>query len=243
MTVNKDTIYKNIQGEIKPFEFDERVADVFPDMINRSVPGYSQTIALLGVIANQYARENTNIYDLGCSLGASLISIANSLNNNSYHIIAVDNSSAMIGRCEKNLQRFSSHCSVELLHSDIRDIEIQNASMVVLNFTLQFLPVSQRKTLIQKIYNGLSKKGVMVVSEKIRMETAEEQKMMTELHHAFKKLNGYDDMEISAKRTALENVLVPEKLSEHEKRCKETGFSPINIVMQNLNFITYLAQK
>ncbi len=243
MTKQKDTIYRNFDGEIKPFEFDERVADVFPDMINRSVPGYFQSVALLGVIAKQYSVANSQIYDLGCSLGACTLSMSQALNDERFKIIAVDISEPMITRCKKQLQRISNKTLIEIVHADVRDIEIHNASIVVMNYTLQFLPLPEREKLIQKIYSGLNEKGVLAISEKIIFEDEEQQNRMTELHHRYKKLNGYDDMEISGKRTALENILIPETINSHKQRCESVGFQSFDVLMQNFNFITFLAQK
>lgn len=243
MTVKKDTIYQNIRGEIKPFEFDEQVAEVFPDMIKRSVPGYGQTIAMMSVIADKYAQDDSQIYDLGCSLGAMTIALGQSIKAKNCRIVAVDNSEAMIQRCNSHLQHSALACSVELQQADICDVLINNASIVVMNFTLQFLPIAKRTIMIQSIYDGLLQGGVLLISEKIHTEDSYKQQMLTQLHHSYKRLNGYDDLEISAKRTALENVLVTESVSEHQQRLTSIGFKQTTVIMQNLNFVTLLAEK
>ncbi len=243
MKQKKDTLYQDVQGQIKPFEFDERVADVFPDMISRSVPGYAQTISMLSVIAEEYAKEGSQVYDLGCSLGVATLALGQSIQGGNCKIIAVDNSLAMINRCEKNLERAYLTCPVDVIHADIRDVSIENASIVVMNFTLQFLPQDERTDLIKSIYYGLNPGGVLILSEKIQMENDEENELMIKLHHQFKRLNGYDDMEISGKRTALENVLVPETLEKHQQRISQAGFAKSTVWMQCLNFVSILAKK
>lgn len=225
------------------FRFDERVAAVFPDMIRRSVPGYGEIISLLGLFTQQYSQPNSNIYDLGCSLGASTLALREHISTEDCTIIAVDNSEAMIEQCEKNLQQISSNINVDLRCADIRDIEISNASVVVLNFTLQFIPQDERTSLMQKIYDGLLPGGVLILSEKIVFDTPEEQQQQQALHIAFKQANGYSELEISQKRAALEQVLVPESIATHQQRLQDVGFGSANVWFQCLNFASIVATK
>jgi tRNA (cmo5U34)-methyltransferase len=64
---------------------------------------------------------------------------------------------------------------------------------------------------------------------------------MTDLHHAFKRANGYSELEVSQKRTALENVLVPETLDTHRARLREAGFGAVDAWFQCFNFASLLA--
>lgn len=225
------------------FRFDERVASVFSDMIRRSVPGYGEIISLLGLFAQNYSQPGSNIYDLGCSLGASTLALRERISAEGCSIIAVDNSEAMIAQCEKNLQQIKSSIGVDLRCADIRDIEITNASVVVLNFTLQFIPLEGRNLLIKKIYDGLRPGGVLILSEKIAFDDPQEQQQQEALHIAFKQANGYSELEISQKRSALEQVLVPESVATHQQRLHDAGFSAANIWFQSLNFASIVATK
>lgn len=225
------------------FRFDERVAAVFPDMIRRSVPGYSEIISLLGLFAQQYSRPNSNIYDLGCSLGASTLALRERISAKNCQIIAIDNSEAMIEQCEKNLQQLDSNIRVDLRCADIRDVEISNASVVVLNFTLQFIPMEERELLIAKIYDGLLPGGVLILSEKVAFDSPAEQQQQETLHIAFKQANGYSELEISQKRAALEQVLVPETIATHRQRLQGAGFASSNVWFQCLNFTSIIATK
>jgi len=239
----KDTIYKENNSTIKPFEFDQRVVDVFPDMIKRSVPGYPMTLAMIGVIADKYFIEDTAIYDLGCSLGAVTFSLDNSLYNKNGKIIGVDNSEAMIHQCQNLLNVHQSQFEIEFIQADITQCDIQNASIVIMNFTLQFVPLAQREELLKKIYDGLLPGGVLILSEKIKFDTEEEMLLMQELHHHMKALNGYDDMEIANKRDALEKVLLPESHDIHLQRLQSAGFHPVSQWLRCLNFVSFLAIK
>ena len=240
---HRDKIYSNEQPMLVDFRFDERVAAVFPDMIRRSVPGYGEIISLLGLFAQNYSQPDSNIYDLGCSLGASTLALRERLSAEGCTIVAVDNSEAMIEQCKKNLQQLSSNINVELHCADIRDIEITNASVVVLNFTLQFIPLDERDLLIQRIYDGLLPGGVLILSEKIAFRNSEEQLQQEALHITFKQANGYSELEISQKRAALERVLVPETITAHQRRLQNAGFTSANIWFQCLNFASIVATK
>jgi len=237
----KDTLYRSTDEPLKPFEFNKRVVDVFPDMIERSVPGYPLTISMIGVMADDYVQENTNVYDLGCSLGAVSFAIQQGLKNKKCKIIAVDNSQAMIDACNKNIP--NENQDIEFILQDILDTEIINASVVVMNFTLQFIPLEQRKVLIEKIIKGLLPGGVLILSEKIKFDDEVENETMNHLHHHMKELNGYEKLEIASKREALEHVLVPESIETHLERLNNSGFENAFVWLKCFNFISMVAIK
>lgn len=238
-----DTLYAQPQAHLVNFEFNEAVARVFPDMIRRSVPGYGTLISLIGLLAEQYAQDGSRIYDLGCSLGAATLSMRHRLEHRRCTIIGVDNSSAMIEQCRVNIDDDIGDVPVELICSDIQNVDIQDASVVVLNFTLQFIAPGDRLMLLQKIHRGLRPGGALVLSEKLVFADPQENELLIDLHHAFKRANGYSDLEISQKRTALENVLVPDTLEQHRQRLHDAGFGRTYQWYQCLNFASLLAFK
>ncbi len=240
---DKDAIYSAPLGSIANFSFDDKVVQVFPDMIQRSVPGYSTIIAMTGVLAERYAQENSLCYDLGSSLGASTLAMRQQLNGRDCKIIAVDNSSAMQQRCREILAQDTSSTPVELLERDIQDIHIDNASVVVLNFTLQFIALEQRKKLLADIFAGMRAGGILILSEKIHFDDPHLQTLNTDLHHSFKRANGYSDLEISQKRSALEKVLLPETIACHQQRLRDIGFSNVDVWFQCFNFASLVAIK
>lgn len=244
MTKKQDAIYAAPLNEIIDFHFDERVADVFPDMIQRSVPGYGMLISTIGIMAAKYAQAGSHCYDLGCSLGAVSLAMRQRIEQPDCDIIAVDNSEAMIERGRELLARDTdSSVPVKMVCSDIQDVSIENASVVVLNFTLQFIPLGKRLALIRRIYQGLNPGGILILSEKIAFEEAGRQQFHDELHLDFKRANGYSDLEISQKRTALENVMIPESLACHQQRLQEAGFGFGDIWFQCFNFASLVAVK
>ncbi|NOQ65155.1 MAG: carboxy-S-adenosyl-L-methionine synthase CmoA [Methyloprofundus sp.] len=243
MNLQKDTLYACPLGDVDAFQFDRSVVDVFPDMIQRSVPGYSAIISAIGLLASRFAQADSICYDLGCSLGAATLSMRHKITTPNCKIIAVDNSTAMLSRCQAIIKRDTAVIPVELVCSDIQDIEIENASVVVLNFTLQFIPLADRNAFIQKIYAGLRPGGILILSEKLMFLDERQQSLQTEMHHEFKKANGYSDMEISQKRASLENVLIPETFDQHKTRLLQSGFDNAEVWFQYFNFASICALK
>ncbi|MBW8184823.1 carboxy-S-adenosyl-L-methionine synthase CmoA [Shewanella nanhaiensis] len=243
MNSSQDTIYAQACENISDFQFDEKVAGVFNDMIRRSVPGYGQIIQTLGELAHKYVTPKSHVYDLGCSLGAATLSIRRNIGSRNCTIIAVDNSQSMIERCQENLGAYVSDTPVDLVCGDIRDIKIENASMVVLNFTMQFLAPNDRDALVNKIYKGLKPGGILVLSEKLNFEDSSIQGLLDDLHLDFKRANGYSELEISQKRSSLEHVMKPDTLLQHEMRLKTQGFTHFNLWFQCFNFASMVAIK
>jgi tRNA (cmo5U34)-methyltransferase len=240
---DKDNLFADRRNKIAPFSFDDKVASVFPDMIKRSVPGYRQTLQMIEIITHQYAQPGSRLYDLGCSLGAATLAMQRGISAADCRIIAVDNSPAMINRCREKLASEKGGMPVELRCADILDTDIANASVVVMNFVMQFIVKEKRLALLKKIQQALRPGGVLVLSEKICFDNAEENRRQTELYEAYKRAQGYSQLEISRKRTALENVLVPETLDKHHARIKAAGFSSSQTWFQCFNFASMLAIK
>ena len=246
-----DTLYADPLLAQEAFTFDQKVVSVFPDMIKRSVPGYPAILNNIRSLASRYVRESSNCYDLGCSLGASTLAIEQGIAVKDVTIHAVDNSSAMIASCQKHLTSARlNHSKLERLNiktiireADVNTIDMQNASLCTLNFTLQFIKLEQRTTLLTSIYNALNSGGVLILSEKVSFEDANYNELMIELHHEFKRNNGYSELEISQKRDALERVLIPETIHTHKTRLSSIGFKPVDIWFQCFNFVSLIAIK
>ena len=243
--MKKDNIYK--KDKIGPFEFDDKVAEVFPDMLERSVPGYEATINTIEALASNYVKENSNCYDLGCSLGAATIAMRHGIKKQGCKIFSIDNSESMISRCKKiflkDKEDFQSNTKIHAINDDICDVQIKNASMVVLNFTLQFIQKEKRSSVIDSIYNGLNKGGILVLSEKVIDENKFKEKLLVELHHTHKKNKGYSAKEIIRKQTSLKNILTPETVNDHQNRLHRAGFINNLIWLRYFNFISIIAIK
>lgn len=243
MTHPKDDIYATPIPKLASFRFDQTVVNVFPDMIKRSVPGYTTIISMIGDLAERYAQANSVCYDLGCSLGAATLAMRHRIRAAQCHIVAVDNSQAMIERARQVMQADSGEVPVTLMCQDLQAVQIARASVVVLNFTLQFIAPAERTAILKQIYDGLLPGGVLILSEKVAFTDSPHQDLMIELHHNFKRTNGYSELEIAQKRTALENVLIPETLEAHRKRLKAAGFASSDVWFQCFNFASLIAIK
>jgi len=241
--LNHDSLFSRPLADIAGFTFDADVVAVFPDMIQRSVPGYETIIAMTGTLAGRYAQPQSRCYDLGCSLGASTLAMAQHIQVPDCSIVAIDNASAMVEHCKTILAHDQPDTAVELICADLLDTPINNASMVVLNFTLQFLAPEARTALMQRIYDALLPGGILILSEKIAFADEHLNQLMIELHHSFKRANGYSELEVAQKRSALENVLIPETLDQHRQRLSSVGFNSIDIWFQCFNFASILAIK
>lgn len=247
ITSGLDTLYSSPLDKLVDFNFDEKVANVFPDMINRSVPGYASIVAMTGILSAEFYQPGTRCYDLGCSLGASALSMAKAIKDDFLKIIAVDNSQAMLQKAQTLLDQsdpIESHAGcIELICNDINQIDVNNASVVVMNFTLQFIAPEQRSKLLKKIYQGMNQGGILILSEKLNYNNTSQQQLLIDMHHFFKKANGYSDLEISQKRQTIENVLLPETLEKHKTRLQEAGFKQVEQWFQCFNFSSLIAIK
>ena len=242
--MTEDTIYKAGDDD-GPFRFDERVARVFPDMLRRSIPGYAASIEAIGSLAARYVRPGTNCYDLGCSLGAATLAMRQGIREPGCRIVAVDVAPAMIARCRDVMAEddrlYGRETEVDVVEDDIRNIEVSNASMVVLNYTLQFVAPADRDALVRQIHAGMNEGGVLVLSEKVVDENPDIEQLLVTLHHEHKRRKNYSALEIARKRAALENVLVPETLTAHFERLRNAGFARTAVWLRYFNFVSIIA--
>ena len=243
MSIKKDQLFSTPIDKLGDWTFDEKVAEVFPDMVQRSVPGYSNIISIIGMLAERFVQPNSTIYDLGCSLGAATLSIRRNVSNKNCRIIAVDNSQPMVERCKRHIESYKANTPVEVICDDISNIDMQNASMVVLNFTLQFLTPENRQQVLNKIYQALNPNGILILSEKFSFNDSTVDELLFNMHHDFKRANGYSELEISQKRNMLENVMLTDTIETHKKRLSDAGFKHIDTWFQCFNFGSIIAIK
>jgi len=114
---------------------------------------------------------------------------------------------------------------------------------VILNFTLQFISPENKAAIVDRIFSGLNPGGALILSEKVICESAQEQERVESLYFDFKRHNGYNDLEISQKRDALENVLKLDTRPRHVDRLRSAGFSVVDEWFHCLNFASFLAVK
>ena len=230
----------NVSG--LPFSFNQEVTEVFEDMIDRSVPGYSTSLNIIQQQTKKHFIEQTTVYDLGCSLGASTAVLLDAVHGN-FKILAIDSSESMIKACQNRFKKQIQADQVNFLNEDILSSEINNASIVIINFVLQFLKINERSKLFRKIHKGLVPGGILILSEKVHFNSTRKTAEVSDVYHSFKSKNGYSELEISSKRDSLEGVLITETEDQHIARAKESGFKKPDKLMSNLNLLTYKFEK
>ena len=214
-------------------------------MIRRSVPGYAAVIEMTGVLARHYARPGSRIYDLGCALGESTLAMLPHLHGRSCTLCLVDHSPAMLARCRERLANMDTdgHFNLELALADITCHPVHSASFVVLNYTLQFIALGRRDALLQRIFSGMCRGGVIWLTEKCRAESEVLEQRLHTAHMRFKQKQGYSPQEVEGKRRALKQVLVPETRHAHLQRLQRIGFASVLPCLHHLQFTSFLAIK
>ncbi len=238
----KDEVFLEPQS-IADFTFGAKVAAVFDDMLDRSVPFYREVQRMVAEIATDFAVEGTNVYDLGCSTGTTMLNMDSKVNRN-VKFIGVDYSPEMLDKCRKNLAEAGFQREHELVCADLNQgVAIQNASMVMMVLTLQFVRPLHRDSLSKAILEGLNENGCLVLVEKVLGEDSVFNRLFIKYYYDLKKRHGYSEMEIAQKREALENVLVPYKLLENREMLLRTGFRYCDVFFKWYNFCGMIAVK
>jgi tRNA (cmo5U34)-methyltransferase len=238
----QDKVFKE-KKQPEDFKFGAHVVAVFDDMVTRSVPFYLEMQRMITEIAADFAVPGTNVYDLGCSTGTTLINLDKALPQD-VGFIGIDNSNEMLTKCNNNFEAEGVMRNYELRSADLnRSIVIENASVVILCLTLQFVRPLYREKLIEDIYNQLNENGCLILIEKVLGEDSLFNRQFIKYYYDFKRRNNYDDMEISQKREALENVLIPYKLMENRELLQNKGFRYVETFFKWYNFCGMVAVK
>lgn len=223
------------------FEFNAAVARVFDDMLKRSIPFYQECQTMVVALAVEFCREDTFLYDLGCSTGALLKQLAQTLPIN-IRLVGLDNSRPMLNQARRKLKGEMHRC--ELVEQDLLGkMALENASVIIMNYTLQFAPPKKRAALLRKIFKSLCPGGAFILVEKVLGETESLDEVFIRQYHSLKRERGYSRLEISRKREALEDVLVPFKPSKNVKLLHTAGFKNVDVFFKWFNFAGYLAVK
>lgn len=226
----------------KPFAFNHEVAEVFDDMVQRSIPLYRDVTKFTADWVLHFYQAGTAIIDIGCSTGTTTHQIAHRLQEPA-SFLAIDSSEAMIRRAEEKLNDLPSQHTLHLVCNDVMAVTLPKASAVIINYTLQFLPVASRQLLMQRIFDALVPGGIVMISEKVRHGSPGFQELGTRIYEDFKERQGYSRTEIEKKKEALENVLIPFTEAEHRKLLEQSGFCSVESVMKWNTFMTLVAQK
>jgi len=244
--MSRDEVFSGTASRGSDFVFNEEVATVFDDMLIRSVPFYLEQQKLIEEIARQFYVPGTSIIDLGCSTGTTLIRMANSVQSVS-HLIGYDNSQPMLDKAQASIDEAGITDKVDLRFGDMNDklgdLNFDNASIVTLCWTLQFIRPLKRDALIRKIYDGMADGGALIITDKVLTNDSNMNRFFIDFYYDFKRRNGYSDEEIMKKREALENVLIPFRLDENFELYRRNGFQIVETFFQWYNFAGFLCVK
>ena len=241
--MKKDKVFARKQTTITPFRFNREVADVFDDMLVRSVPFYGESLKQQARMTRRFYRPGTRIYDLGCSHGNMGVLVRDAFEEVPFCMIGVDSSLPMIEKYQKRMISPGEGSSIHLVCGRMEDVRLENASVVIINLTLQFLSPGKRDSLIRSVYEGLSPGGILLLTEKTLHPDPGISELELDFYCQFKRENGYSELEISQKREALDKVLIPEPVKTHENRILSTGFSRFSVWLKWFNFTSMLAIK
>jgi len=241
--VPRDEVYREARERIADFTFDSRVAGVFDDMVSRSVPFYGEMQRMIVEIARDFAVSDSSVYDLGCSTGTTFANLHPHLDP-SVRFVGVDNAEDMLAKCRAKLESCGVNRALELRCVDLNEgVDTQNASLVSLILTLQFVRPLRRERLVGDIYRGLRNQGCLILVEKVLAEESLFNRLFINYYYELKRREGYSDTEIAQKREALENVLIPYKLLENRELLLNTGFRAVDVFFKWYNFCGIVAVK
>ncbi|HCY43229.1 MAG TPA: carboxy-S-adenosyl-L-methionine synthase CmoA [Prolixibacteraceae bacterium] len=241
--MKSDKIFKEKFEKSSDFKFDAAVVNVFDDMVVRSVPYYLEMQRMMAELSGTYAQPGTSLYDLGCSTGTTFLSIDGFIDP-SVDFIGIDESKEMLDSCRKNLENHGLTRSVNLIESDLnKEVVLKNASIVIMCLSLQFVRPINRQKLLNSIYQQMNPKGILILIEKVLGESSEFNRQFIKYYYDMKRRNNYDEMEIAQKREALENVLIPYKMSEDITMLNDAGFKTCEVFFKWHNFAGMVAQK
>jgi tRNA (cmo5U34)-methyltransferase len=243
MNTPSDKVYRDERDAVGDFRFDKSVATVFDDMVSRSVPFYGEIQRMVVELAADFAEPGTSVYDLGCSSGTTFVALDPAVDK-TVRFVGVDNSPDMLDKCREKFVAKQIKRPFDLVTADINDgIHIENASVVLLVLTLQFIRPLRRERLIADIFRGMRPNAALIVVEKVLGEESIFNRLFIKYYYDMKRRHGYSELEISQKREALENVLVPYKLLENRELLLSAGFSAVYVFFKWYNFTGMVAVK
>jgi tRNA (cmo5U34)-methyltransferase len=224
--------------------FDDEITRVFPDMLERSIPGYRSMREVVTRTATKYAAKNGCIVDLGVARGDALMPVVmECLANNTY--CGYDVSEPMLDAARESFGSLSPEGIVTIERHDLREglPEGDTWTVALSVLTLMFVPIEYRQQILADIYDRLDNGGAFILVEKVLGDDASLNTRLVEMYYDIKRQNGYDDDSIDRKRLALEGVLVSLRASENERMVRSAGFEQVECIWRYLNFAGWVAVK
>lgn len=225
------------------FVFNERVVEVFDDMLDRSIPYYREVINSSARLLDVFLHSGDMVYDLGCSTGTTLLEFSRLLEEKGLNFVGIDSSGAMLEKARLKAELYTKTDQLSFVQEDITNLQHRDAGAYILNYTLQFIRPLKREAFLRTLFEALRPGGVLLLSEKIISHDRRLNREYIDIYHSYKKSKGYSELEISRKREALENVLIPFSIEENRTMLKQVGFSAVETYFQWFNFASFVAVK
>lgn len=238
----KDILF-NIESVEEDFVFNERVVEVFDDMLDRSIPFYRQVIDASAQLLDKFLQPGDTVYDLGCATGTTLLEFSRLLEHKKLRYVGIDNSQPMLDKARLKSELYSKQRAISFLLEDITAFDHETSGGIVLNYTLQFIRPLQRENFVQRLFEKLRPGGILLISEKVISHDRRLNREYIDMYHQFKRSKGYSELEIAKKREALENVLIPFSIDENRAMLKKSGFDSVETYFQWFNFASLIAIK
>jgi tRNA (cmo5U34)-methyltransferase len=217
-------------------------------MALRSIPHYQEVQRMCAELCYSYYKKNSVIYDLGSSTGQMALMLSRQFSRKKFTYCGIDNSAEMVKKACLNTSHLPTSHHTRFFQSDIRNFPLpgtgeEKTSIILANYTLQFLAPRERAPMLKKIFEHLPRGGILIFSEKVLESAASTTDLFVKFYYEFKKRNGYSELEIAQKREALENVLIPLSEMENREALAQAGFSKVSLFFKWYNFASYLAEK
>ncbi len=239
---NRDSLF-DVEQINEDFIFNERVAQVFDDMLDRSIPFYHEVILSIARIFRSTLKNGDSIVDLGCATGATLLKLSTLLEDKKFNYTGIDSSPAMLDQARLKAELFSKQEQLHFVQGDIIEVDQPGTSAFILNYTLQFVRPLHRQKFLERIHANLAPGGICILSEKTISHHPGLNRSYIDIYHQFKKERGYSELEIAKKREALENILIPCSMEENKTMLQSAGFVEVEPFFQWFNFVSFLAIK
>ncbi|WP_312365974.1 carboxy-S-adenosyl-L-methionine synthase CmoA [Ensifer sp.] len=242
-TNRKDEVFAREDQQVGDFAFNATVADVFDDMVGRSVPYYEEMQRMVCELALDFAQPHTNLYDIGCSTATTLLSLDGVIRPD-VRFVGIDNAPDMLDKARQKIEAAGARRKIELMAADLHQgVDMENASVVTMLLTLQFIRPLYRERVMRMMHRALNDRGCLLLVEKLTGEDTTFNRLFIQHYYDFKRRNGYSEIEISKKREALENVLIPYRLEENLQLLREVGFRSVEVFFRWYNFCGIVAVK
>tara|TARA_R110000796_G_scaffold152950_1_gene269329 strand:- start:47 stop:688 length:642 start_codon:yes stop_codon:yes gene_type:complete len=206
----------------KPFEFD--TIEDFDKHINLSIPSYETLSDVFAGVTCAFAQPESSVVDVGCSTGKFLSELPKA---NDCNYIGIDKTEL------KNI-----HKGFELTIGDVEKVlpNLDNVSVVVSMFTLQFLGKLKRKRVLSQIKEKVLEGAIFLVAEKVYLDDPLIQTLVHKMHIQEKR-KSFHDKEILDKDTQLAISMFCKTETELLKELLQIG--NVSKVWQSYNFMGF----